>query len=67
LSALPITINKHVATTVGEAGQKVKEDIDKQTVSSMKSPLSANSEIANCKNRSQGTPKYNFHAKMTPK
>ena len=37
LSALPITINKHVATTVGEAGQKVKEDIDKQTVSSMKS------------------------------
>ena len=37
LSALPITINKHVATTVGEAGQKVKEDIDKQTVSTMKS------------------------------
>lgn len=37
LSALPITINKHVATTVGEAGQKVKEDIDKHTVSTMKS------------------------------
>ncbi len=37
LSAIPITINKHVATTVEEAGQKVKEDIDKQTVSTMKS------------------------------
>ena len=37
LSALPITINKHVAITVGEAGQKVKEGIDKHTASTMKS------------------------------
>ena len=37
LSALPITINKHVAITVGQAGQKVKEDIDKHTESTMNS------------------------------
>ena len=37
LSALPVTINKHVATTVGQAGQKVKEDIDKHTESTMNS------------------------------
>jgi hypothetical protein len=37
LSVLPITINKHVAITVREAGQKVKEDIDKHTESTMKS------------------------------
>ena len=37
LSALPITINKHVAITVGQAGQKVKEDIDKHTKSTMNS------------------------------
>ena len=37
LSALPVTINKHVAITVGQAGQKVKEDIDKHTESTMNS------------------------------
>ncbi len=36
LSDLPITINKHVANTVGQAGQKVKEDIDKHTDSTLK-------------------------------
>ena len=36
LSDLPITINKHVAITVGQAGEKVKEDIDKYTDSTLK-------------------------------
>ena len=36
LSDLPITINKHVAITVGQAGEKVKEDIDKHTDSTLK-------------------------------
>ena len=36
LSALPITINEQVANTVGQAGERVKADIDKHTNSTMK-------------------------------
>lgn len=41
LSDLPITINKHVAITVGQAGEKVKEDIDMHTDSTLKTVCEA--------------------------